>query len=207
MDTGTTAVSTIRGHTTISNPSWTGVLTGVWSETAGVTNNVFTSWTYDTWPTIFNQLETYNPAIQTTAIGDWDVIAKIAGAGVDTSRRHQVLPADQRQLAGHRRRGGRGIHRRHRGTAAGTPSFQFTYFVGVDETGHEYSAGSPEYADALRNVDVNIGQIMEAVADWEDENPGEEWTVIRRPTTVRIRAGKSASLLTAFKHLMRQRHS
>ena len=178
MDTGTTAVSTIRGHTTISNPSWTGVLTGVWSETAGVSNNVFTSWTYDTWPTIFNQLETYNPAIQTTAIGDWDVIAKIAGAGSIPADVIKYFPQINDNWLDTDDEVGTASIDAIEDTAAGTPSFQFTYFVGVDETGHEYSAGSPEYADALRNVDVNIGQIMEAIDDWEDENPGEEWTVI-----------------------------
>ncbi|MDT5018432.1 MAG: hypothetical protein QOD39_4592, partial [Mycobacterium sp.] len=46
MDDGTTAASSIVGHTTISNPSWTSILTGVWGETTGVINNVFTPWTY-----------------------------------------------------------------------------------------------------------------------------------------------------------------
>lgn len=178
MDTGTTAASTITGHTTISNPSWTGVLTGVWSETAGVSNNVFTPWTYDTWPTIFNQLETYNPAIQTTAIGNWDVIAKIAGAGSIPADVIKYYPQINDSWTDTDDEVGTASIDAIENTAAGTPSFQFTYFVGVDETGHEYSAGSPQYADALRNVDVNIGEIMESIDDWEEANPGEEWTVI-----------------------------
>jgi len=178
MDTGTTAASTIMGHTTISNPSWTGVLTGVWSETAGVTNNVFTAWTYDKWPTIFNQLETYNPAIQTTAIGNWDVIAKIAGAGSIPADVIKYYPQINDSWTDTDDEVGTASIDAIENTVAGTPSFQFTYFVGVDETGHEYSAGSPQYADALRNVDVNIGEIMDAVDAWEEDNPGEEWTVI-----------------------------
>lgn len=178
MDTGTTAASTIMGHTTISNPSWTGVLTGVWSETAGVSNNVFTAWTYDKWPTIFNQLETYNPAIQTTAIGDWDVIAKIAGAGSIPADVIKYYPQINDSWTDTDDEVGAASVDAIGNTIAGTPSFQFTYFVGVDETGHEYSAGSPQYADALRNVDVNIGDIMDAVDAWEEDNPGEEWTVI-----------------------------
>ena len=67
MDTSTTAAASIVGHTTISNPSWTAILTGVWGERTGVINNVFTPWTYDKFPTVFNQLETLNPAIGTTA--------------------------------------------------------------------------------------------------------------------------------------------
>ena len=81
MDTSTTAASSIVGHTTISNPSWTAILTGVWGERTGVINNVFTPWTYDNWPTVFNQLETLNPDIETMAIANWNVINAIAAAG------------------------------------------------------------------------------------------------------------------------------
>lgn len=42
MQGGTTAASTIVGHTTISNPSWSSILTGAWGEKTGVINNVFT---------------------------------------------------------------------------------------------------------------------------------------------------------------------
>ena len=96
IDTGTTAASSIVGHTTISNPSWTAILTGAWGERTGVINNVFTPWTYDKWPTVFNQLEAFDSDIETTTIADWDVISAIAGAGSippttsSTSRRSQA---------------------------------------------------------------------------------------------------------------------
>lgn len=178
MNTGTSAASTIIGHTTVSNPSWTGVLTGVWSEQAGVSNNVFTPWTYDTWPTIFNQLETYNPAIQTSAIADWANIAQIAGAGsIPADYIRYFAPVDDDFLASDDEVGAESVNV-IRNTVAGTSSFQFTYFVGVDNTGHEFDAGSPQYANALRNVDQNIGAMMAEIAAWESVNPGEQWTVI-----------------------------
>ncbi|MCB0923563.1 MAG: alkaline phosphatase family protein [Mycobacterium sp.] len=179
MDGGTTAVSTIVGHTTISNPSWTGVLTGVWSETAGVINNVFTPWTYDTWPTVFNQLETYDPTIETTTIANWSVIAQIAGAGSIPSDTILYYPKINDSWLDTDDAVGAASVDAILSTAAGVPSFQFTYFVGVDETGHEFGgSGTPEYAEALRNVDQNIGDIIAAVDAWELANPGEEWTVI-----------------------------
>lgn len=179
MNGGTTAVSTIVGHTTISNPSWTGVLTGVWSETAGVINNVFTPWTYDTWPTVFNQLETYDPTIETTTIANWSVIAQIAGAGSIPSDTILYYPKINDSWLDTDDAVGAASVDAILNTAAGVPSFQFTYFVGVDETGHEFGgSGTPEYAEALRNVDQNIGDIIAAVDAWELANPGEEWTVI-----------------------------
>jgi hypothetical protein len=178
MNTGTTAASTIVGHTTISNPSWTGILTGVWSETAGVINNVFTPWTYDKWPTVFNQLETYLPSVQTTAIANWANIAQIAGAGsapADVIK--YFAPVNNDFISSDNQVGAASVEA-IQNTQAGTHSFQFTYFVGVDDTGHEFDAGSPQYANALRNVDQNIGSIMAEIALWELANPGEEWTVI-----------------------------
>jgi hypothetical protein len=178
MDNGTTAASTIVGHTTISNPSWSGILTGVWSETLGVINNVNTPWTYDTWPTIFNQLETYDPKIQTTAIADWANIAQIAGAGSVPADSILYYPKINDSWLDTDDLVGSASVAAIQNTTAGTPSFQFSYFVGVDDTGHEYDAGSPQYADALRNVDDNVGDIMDAVNAWNTANPSEPYTVI-----------------------------
>ena len=175
---GTTAVSTIVGHTTISNPSWTGILTGVWGETAGVINNVFTPWTYNKWPTIFNQLETYDPSIETTAIADWENIAQIAGAGSIPADTIKFFPKYKDSWLETDNLVGQASVDAINGTTEGVSSFNFTYFVGVDNTGHESDAGSPEYANALRNVDANVGEIMAAVTDWNTAHPGEKWTVI-----------------------------
>lgn len=180
MDGGTTAASSIAGHTTFSNPSWTAILTGAWDDKTGVVNNVFTPWTYDTYPTVFNQLETLNPDIKTTAIADWDVIAGIAGAG--------SIPADEivyvDQIEGDADWSqtddavGAATVAAIQSADPDTGNFVFTYFVGVDENGHAHGGDSAEYADAVTNVDDNIGDIMAAVDAWEQAHPGEEWTVI-----------------------------
>jgi hypothetical protein len=178
MGTGTTAASTMVGHTTMSNPSWTGILTGVWSEKTGLFNNVFTPWTYDKWPTIFNQLETYDPSIQTTAIADWENIAQIAGAGSIPADTIKFFPKYNNSWLDTDDLVGQASVDAINGTTAGTSSFNFTYFVGVDDTGHESDAGSPQYAAALTNVDQNVGDIMTAVNDWNTLHPTEKWTVL-----------------------------
>jgi len=179
MNSGTTAAATMVGHTTISDPGWTGILTGVWSETAGVSNNVFTPWTYDTWPTVFNQLEAADPDIATTSIGNWEVIAQIAGAGSAPADTIVFYPKiNDSWLETDDAVGARSVEA-IQNTVAGVPSFQMTYFVGVDDTGHDTGgSGTPEYAEALRNVNDNIADMMSAVDAWETANPGEEWTVI-----------------------------
>jgi hypothetical protein len=181
MDDGTTAASSIVGHTTLSNPSWSAVLTGVWGERTGVINNVFTPWTYDRWPTVFNQLEAHNSAIQTTTIADWDVINAISGAGsipVDTNIYIPQIEGDTDWSDTDDAVGAATVDAIE-DTPDGVPAFVFSYFVGVDENGHMHGGASPEYAEAIRNVDENLGDILAAVEAWETANPDEgEWTII-----------------------------
>ena len=179
MQTGTTAPASIVGHTTISNPSWTAILTGLWGETTGVINNIYNPAVYSRWPTVFNQLETYNAGISTTAIADWDVISAIAASG--------TIPADHihniTQVAGDSNWSltddavGDATKAAIAAADKDTPNFIFSYFVGVDENGHAHGGGSQQYADAVTNVDRNIGGIMQVVNQWE-AGTGEQWTVI-----------------------------
>ena len=182
MDQGTTAPASIVGHTTISQPSWSAILTGVWGEKSGVVNNVFTPQPYDRWPTVFNLLETHDPGISTVAIANWNVIADIANAG--------SIPADQIVFVPHVPGDtnwlltddavGAATVEAIRNVQTGTPTFMFTYFVGVDENGHMYGGASPQYAEAIRNVDDNLGLILDEIAEREKCNPGlcENWTII-----------------------------
>ena len=176
---GTTAPASIAGHTTISNPSWTSILTGAWGEKTGVINNVFTPWTYDDWPTVFTQLEAFNSAIQTTSIANWNVISAIAGAG--------ATPADEiidiGQIEGDTDwlltddAVGDATELAIMAADPMIPNFVFSYFVGVDENGHMYGGASPQYAAAIRNVDRNLGEILQAVDAWEALT-GEQWTIL-----------------------------
>jgi len=45
------------------------------------------------------------------------------------------------------------------------PSLIFTYYPGVDEIGHRYGTDSPQYADALRDIDVVVGRITRSIAE------------------------------------------
>ncbi|OKH84173.1 hypothetical protein EB75_06735 [Mycobacterium sp. ST-F2] len=179
MQGGTTAPASIVGHTTISNPSWTAILTGVWGEKTGVINNIFNPAVYDRFPTVFNQLETFNSGIQTTAIANWDVISAIAvsgSVGADHVVNISHIVGDSNWSLTDDAVGD--ATEAAIGAADPTkPNFVFSYFVGVDENGHAHGGASQQYADAVRNVDRNIGEIMQSVNDWEAAT-GEQWTVI-----------------------------
>lgn len=181
MECSTTAASNIAGHATISNPSWTTILTGVWDTKSGVLNNVFTPKTYDRWPTVFHQLEAFNPAIRTKAVADWKVVADIACAGRNRAADVVYVPrvagdADWSRtdaaVADETVKTIKGIEAGYENI----PNFVFSYFVQVDENGHEHGGASPEYATAIARTNANVGRIMDAVA--EREACGESWTVL-----------------------------
>jgi hypothetical protein len=175
----TTGVSSIAGHTTISDPSWTAILTGMWGETTGVINNIYNPAVYNRYPTVFTQLEMLNPAIHTTAIANWDVIAAIAASGtVGADEVHYIsqISGDSDWSQTDDAVGAA----TEAAIAAADPTVGnliFSYFVGVDENGHLHGGASPQYAGAVENIDQNIGEIMAAVNAWEAAT-GEQWTVI-----------------------------
>jgi hypothetical protein len=179
MQGGTTAAANIEGHTTMSNPSWTAILTGLWGETTGVVNNLYNPDVYKKWPTVFDQLEALNPNIETTTIANWDVVSAIAASGA-VGADHITNIA---QLAGDSNWSktdnavGEATVAAIQAANPNNPNFIFSYFVGVDENGHNNGGASPQYADAITNVDRNIGEIMQTVSEWEAAT-GEQWTVI-----------------------------
>lgn len=176
MQHSTTAASSIVGHTTISNPSWTSILTGVWGERTGVINNVFTPWTYDKWPTVFDQLEGIDREIKTMTVANWNVINAISGAGkygADVNTFVSQVPGDKNWIDTDDAVANETIAAL---TAADTPNFLFSYFVGVDENGHMYGGASEEYRLAIQNMDDNLGLIRAEIA--LREAAGEDWTVI-----------------------------
>jgi len=176
MGESTTAASSIVGHTTISNPSWTSILTGVWGERTGVINNVFTPWTYDRWPTVFDQLESMDRDISTMTVANWNVINAISGAGTYGADVNSYVPqkaGDTNWLATDDAVADLTVDALG---AADAPNFLFSYFVGVDENGHMYGGASEEYKLAIRNMDDNLGAIRAAIAD--REALGEKWTII-----------------------------
>jgi hypothetical protein len=177
MEQGVTAATTLVGHTTISGPSWTTVLTGVWDNKSGVINNIFNPVPYDAWPTVFNLIEYSRPEVNTAVYADWKYINDMAEAGgypadvnefvaFDTTWEDTddlVVDATIARIAA---------------TGATDSSLIFSYQVAVDEAGHAAGGGSPEYAAAIVNTSENIKRIMDAIDAWETANTGEEWTVI-----------------------------
>lgn len=176
MDESVTGATTLVGHTTISGPSWSTILTGAWDTKTGVINNLFNPAPYRSWPTAFNLLEYNKPEIATSIIADWQYLNQMAAAG--------GYPADQNFYFGFNTSWAdtdtavvNKTIELIKNTPTDTSSFMFSYQVQVDEAGHSYGGGSAEYARAVTNVSNNIQRIMDTVAARELAT-GEDWTVI-----------------------------
>src|SRR5690625_3984125 len=81
MDDGITGATSEVNHTTISGPSWSTVLTGVWDDKHGVINNLFTPEPYTSWPTVSNLPEYHNPPTTTSVIASWASTTATGTAG------------------------------------------------------------------------------------------------------------------------------
>ena len=182
LDTSTSGASSIQGHTTISNPSWTTMLTGVWDTKSGVINNIFNPQVYNVWHTVFDRLEAWNRSTVTKSIADWDVITDISSAGTYGADQSVLIPRvagdtnwsqTDTQVANETVKSILGIDAGYEDV----PNFLFSYLVQVDEAGHAHGGASTQYTDALTRTDENLRLILKAVADRESAT-GEDWTVL-----------------------------
>ena len=113
-------------------------------------------------------------------VADWQYINDIGDAGGYAGRQQQLLRV-QHELGRHRSAEVVDYTIELISTAPLADrrrSFIFSYQVQVDEAGHAYGGGSPEYAEAVTNVSNNIDDIMAAVNAWKPSIPVEDWTVI-----------------------------
>ncbi|MGV0748091.1 alkaline phosphatase family protein [Mycolicibacter minnesotensis] len=179
MDQGITGAATEVNHTTISGPSWSTILTGVWDDKHGVINNLFESEPYNLWPTVFNLIEYHKPEINTSIISDWDYLNQLAAAGGYQADSNTYIPMETTWANADAAVTAETIAQimATQNNPGDISSFLFSYQGQVDEMGHEFGGGSPEYAQGLVNVAGNIQEILAAVAAVKAIT-GDDWSII-----------------------------
>ena len=177
MDQGVTGTTSFGGHTTLSGPAWSTILTGAWDDKTGVFNNIFNPAPYDSWPTAINLIEYNTPEVDTAVFANWQYITDIAAAGGYPADINEFVPFDTSWEDTDDLVVQATIDMINT-TSASDSAFIFSYQVAVDEAGHEAGGDSPEYRAALINTSENLAAIMAAIDAWEAANPGQQWTVI-----------------------------
>ncbi|MFI7014557.1 alkaline phosphatase family protein [Streptomyces sp. NPDC050164] len=156
---------------TDSGPGWSSVLTGVWPDRHGVTDNDFLGADYARYPDFLSRAATARPGLRTAAVVSWPelVVRGVLGTAVGRRVRYDG-ESDGYETA----------DRLVADTAArrlteDAPDALFVYFGATDEAGHATGPLSPAYDRALLTQDAHLGRLLEAI---DARRAYEHWTVL-----------------------------
>ena len=162
----------------VSGPSWSSMLTGVWPGKHGVTDNGFAGRDYARHPSFLARVEQLRPELATFAALDWLPLAELDG---DPG---PLLPAaiDTRELLdgydlGWAEADGEVTTRAVRHLGEADPDAIFIYLGNPDETSHRHSSIGAEYRDAIALADRQVGMLVEAIHA-RPRYPDEDWLVL-----------------------------
>ncbi len=162
---GAFAPAAQTGVITISGPGWSHLLTGVWGDKHGVTDNSFEGANYDKYPHLFQRLKEKNPALVTASIVNWEPIneqiLRSADHAVGTSNDAKVRDETVRYLQ------------------SADPNVIFLQLDDVDAAGHKhrYAPDVPGYLDSIAWNDSIIGEIEEAIQA-RPRYSQEDWLIL-----------------------------
>lgn len=152
---------------TWSGVGWSGMLTGVWRNKHGVTNNSFSGSQFADYPHFMKRVEAFDPALFTVSISHWAPInTQIVGnAGIDlivSPPTDSLVGAAAVDVLLHQK-----------------PDVIFLQFDDVDHAGHAsgFSMDVPAYMAAIESVDRFVGDIMEALRS-RPNYAHEDWLII-----------------------------
>lgn len=157
---------TVRTRTTtpsVSGPAWSSMLTGVWPEKHGVTDNDFTGRRFDEYPDFLTRIERANPELSTFAAIDWLPLMEVEGGSPTLSDQIDVrVPLDGYAL------GWPEADLQVTTTAVqllnvADPDALFVYLGNPDETSHENGSIGPEYREAIVRADQHVGMLIDAI--------------------------------------------
>ena len=171
---------TARTRTTtpsVSGPSWSSMLTGVWPEKHGVTDNEFGGRRYDEYPGFLTLIEEVRPELSTFAVVDWLPLIQLEGGstaiGAEVDRREILdgyevgwAQADTRAT---------GLTVEH--LSAADPDALFVYLGNPDEASHQAGSIGVEYREAIALADEHVGRMIAAVRA-RPTFPAENWLVL-----------------------------
>lgn len=165
-DNGTYSWDALNEGTTSSGPGWSNILTGVWQDKHGVTNNSFAGSNFVKYPPIFKYIEDHNPELHTVSICEWHPINNsisnlFADRIVNTNG-----PANTESIVSAY-------------LVDEDPDVMFVHLDSPDGAGHGYgySIDVPQYISTLEAVDTSIGVMLDAL-DSRSTSENENWLII-----------------------------
>jgi predicted AlkP superfamily pyrophosphatase or phosphodiesterase len=161
----------------VSGPSWSSMLTGVWPDKHGVTDNDFTGKRYRDYPDFLTRLEQLRPELSTAAIADWLPLV-VADDGFPTvSEEIDVKHALDGYELGWAEADERSVELAVELLASGDPDAVFVYLGNPDETSHQHGSIGTEYREAIALADEHVGRIVRALRA-RPTYAAEDWLVV-----------------------------
>jgi predicted AlkP superfamily pyrophosphatase or phosphodiesterase len=147
----------------VSGPSWSSLLLGVWPDKHGVTNNDFTGKRYDEYPDFLTRIEMVRPDLATFAVADWKPLVAADDGVATISDRIDVKHVLDGYEGGWPEGDERSVELAVDHLTTADPDALFVYLGTPDEVSHETRAIGDEYREALTQADQHVAQIVAAV--------------------------------------------
>ena len=167
QEEGAWTYSSDVGPISVSGPSWSSMLTGVWCDRHGVYDNGFENHKLDSNPDIFELMEAFDPSIETTSLVYWEPIdTTIIGKNIADNQERFEEDED--------------LHSRAVEILRDESSLDvlFVAYDDPDYAGHRhgFSPLSEEYVEAVKLADQRSFELLEILDD--RITIGEDWLVI-----------------------------
>lgn len=167
MAEGTYTFTSWHLRTTVSGPSWSAMLTGVWENKHGVTSNNYTNPNWNNYPYFVTRAKEYRPDIKAVQVTSWSPMSdQVYNDGWDQKI---VLGEDDDCVAA------------AVSVLANDPDLDvlFIHIDDVDASGHAngFNPQYNTYINAIEYADVNVGQVMAALKSRPQFN-NENWIVM-----------------------------
>jgi len=149
---------------TSSGPSWSTILTGVWTDKHGVTNNSFSGSNYDEYPCFFKRIKEHKPTAFLASIINWTPINTyiVTHASLEEEYNDQGVTDRVVELLN-----------------SEDPDVIFLHFDQLDGVGHGsgYSPTNPTYVAYIETLDSYIGEMLTALRT-RPKYSKEDWLVL-----------------------------
>jgi hypothetical protein len=153
---------------TVSGPSWSSIMTGVYHQKHGVTNNSYSGSNYYDYPYFPTRAKEYKPNLYCVQIAEWAPMSDdVYNDGWNLKLKvpdGQGTPTENAAV-----------------TQLANPNLDalFVYFDAVDLAGHStgFNPNNPSYISAIENVDGHIGGILNALYS-RPNYANEDWLIL-----------------------------
>lgn len=173
------------GLPTLSGPSWTSMLTGVWKEKHGILSNdfPFAQNGLSEYPDFLTRIERVAPALRTFAVADWPPLVKaqrgegeVIGVPVISDAIDSKLFFDANRM-GWAAADELSVDAAVRELRDNDPAALFVYLGNPDEVSHHTGSIEDEYRASIVRADRNVGRLLAAVRA-RRTSASENWLIL-----------------------------